>query len=119
MANQLNPYATPQEYTFVPTTARYIKINATKLGIPASNETMIYRMQLAEIEAFTSGNLAENKTVNSNSSLEYGYMGTAILTDGWNVNCNTIFVAPDSSMSTWKNISDKRYGGCTRILVVF
>lgn len=107
ITNQSNPFNAPQEYTFSATNARYIKINVTKLGLTASTEPGTYRLQLAELEAFTSGNLALNKAVTSSDSVESSGIGVAKLTDGRNKSYSSIgHTAPDSSMASWKNISD-------------
>ncbi len=107
VTNQSNPYTTPQQYTFAQTNARYIKIGVTRLGIPSITEPETYRLQLAELMAFSSENLALNKPVTSNNTLELGGIGAAKLTDGWLIAKDHIgFNAPDASMSTWKNIND-------------
>ncbi|ELS50839.1 discoidin domain-containing protein [Streptomyces viridochromogenes] len=46
---QPDPDGRVQTYGFRTTTARYLRLQATKLGSPASDETTKYRLQLAEI----------------------------------------------------------------------
>ena len=52
MTNQANPNDSAQSFTFGATSARYVRIAATKLGTPALGEQTSYRMQLAEIEVY-------------------------------------------------------------------
>ncbi len=52
VAGQSDPKGTPQGYYLGNQTARYVKINVTKLGTPAYFETLNYRLQLTEIEVF-------------------------------------------------------------------
>ncbi len=47
---QPDPRGLPQIFHFVPRSARYIRIFATRLGNPSSDETSSYRFQLGEIE---------------------------------------------------------------------
>lgn len=44
-----NPGGTPQTYTLTSATGRYLRIKATKLGKPATDENTRYRLQLAEV----------------------------------------------------------------------
>jgi alpha-L-rhamnosidase len=92
---QANPGHTPQSYDIGAQNARYVKIDVTKLGLPAYDESAsnYYRLQLAEVEIYNtaatpvptatptptpaatatptpSSNRALNKTVISLSSLE-------------------------------------------------
>ena len=46
---QPNPNGTAQTYTLTSVTGRYLRLTATKLGKPASDESTRYRLQLAEI----------------------------------------------------------------------
>lgn len=113
VTNEPNPNRVCQEYSFTPTNARYVRINATKLGIPAyddygyqGNGQFVYRLQLAEMEVYASGNLALNKSVTSNSSVElYGY-GALKLTDSYTGLYNIGYTSTDSSMANWHNIEN-------------
>ncbi len=49
VTGQPNPNGLPQTYGFKTTTARYLRLQATRLGAPAADETTRYRLQLAEI----------------------------------------------------------------------
>lgn len=109
---QANPFRVPQMITFGAVQARYVKVNVTKLGIPTQDEVGNYRLQLSEIEVYTSDNLAEDKTVTSNSTLESApYFGISNINDGINktLRCNTSSICGymnDAGMQNWKNISD-------------
>jgi hypothetical protein len=52
VTNQANPNDSAQTFTFVTTSARYVRIAATKLGTPALGEPTAYRMQLSEFEVY-------------------------------------------------------------------
>jgi hypothetical protein len=56
--NDSNSTAQPKTYNFTGQNARYIKIDVTKLGVPASDETGNYRFQLAEVEAYNTGTVS-------------------------------------------------------------
>jgi hypothetical protein len=49
VTGQPNPNGLVQTYDFKTTTARYVRLQVTKLGAPAADETTKYRLQLAEI----------------------------------------------------------------------
>lgn len=108
VTGQSNPNRAPQEYSIPPTNTRYIKVNATKLGIPAfeDGENRAYRLQLGEMEVYSSGNLALSKTVTSNNSVEISSLGVAKLTDGYSNLSNIGYITTDSNMANWKNISN-------------
>ncbi|WP_346779680.1 discoidin domain-containing protein [Streptomyces sp. S3(2020)] len=50
VTGQANPDGTPQTYGFRPTTARHVRVHATRLGSPANDEPEKYRLQLAELQ---------------------------------------------------------------------
>jgi hypothetical protein len=52
VTNDSNNTAQPKTCDFTGQNARYIKIDVTKLGVPASDEAGNYRLQLAEVEAY-------------------------------------------------------------------
>lgn len=108
VANQANPQGIAQEYTFSPANVRYVKLNATKLGAPAGDESGVYRLQLAEMEVRgnTAANLAIHKEVSaSSSSLDNLFWGKDKLTDGI-TSAAVAYVMPNTDMADWKNISD-------------
>ncbi|MFG2025738.1 discoidin domain-containing protein [Streptomyces sp. NPDC048825] len=74
---QPNPGGLVQTYGFRTTTARYVRLEATKLGTPASDETSKYRLQLAELTVPTAAT-----TVTSNYTVENGDWGKARVLDG-------------------------------------
>ncbi|WP_235034728.1 discoidin domain-containing protein [Streptomyces sp. SLBN-115] len=49
VTGQSNPSGTPQTYNLTSTTGRYLRVTATGLGTPASDESTKFRLQLAEI----------------------------------------------------------------------
>ncbi|GHI03975.1 discoidin domain-containing protein [Streptomyces cellostaticus] len=49
VTGQPNPGGVAQSYTFTAATGRYLRLKATRLGTPASDESARYRLQLAEI----------------------------------------------------------------------
>ncbi|WP_327724588.1 discoidin domain-containing protein [Streptomyces europaeiscabiei] len=49
VTGQSNPSGAAQTYTLTSTTGRYLRLTATKLGTPASDESTKFRLQLAEI----------------------------------------------------------------------
>ncbi|KUO14801.1 alpha-L-rhamnosidase-related protein [Streptomyces dysideae] len=77
VTGQANPDGKVQTYGFKTTTARYIRLQATKLGTPASDETTKYRLQLAEVTVPPAGT-----TVTSNNALENGDWGKTRVLDG-------------------------------------
>ncbi|MGW0425409.1 discoidin domain-containing protein [Streptomyces sp. NPDC003015] len=72
-----NPNGLPQTYGFKTTTARYVRLQATKLGAPATDESTKYRLQLAELTVPTAGT-----TVTSNATLENADWGKTRVLDG-------------------------------------
>ncbi|MFF0484894.1 discoidin domain-containing protein [Streptomyces sp. NPDC004435] len=72
-----NPNGRPQTYGFKSTRARYVRLRASKLGTPATDEPTRYRLQLAEAHI-----PARGTTVTSNSSLENSDWGRDRLLDG-------------------------------------
>ncbi|WP_128429284.1 discoidin domain-containing protein [Streptomyces cyaneus] len=72
-----NPSGLPQTYGFKTTTARYVRLQATKLGTPAADETTKYRLQLAELTIPTAAT-----TVTANYTLENGDWGKTRILDG-------------------------------------
>ncbi|MEU9267147.1 discoidin domain-containing protein [Streptomyces sp. NPDC048251] len=72
-----NPGGLPQTYGFKTTTARYVRLQATKLGTPASDEATKYRLQLAELTIPTAAT-----TVTSNYTLENSDWGKTRVLDG-------------------------------------
>lgn len=110
ITNQPNPGRIKQKYEFTPASARYIKINATKLGEPSYGDPYNYRMNFSEIEVYSSANLALAKTVTATNSVEDNSFGTVRLTDsvddyGSASSC-VGYILPDSSMASWKNPQD-------------
>jgi hypothetical protein len=77
VTGQPNPEGLVQTYGFRTTTARYVRLQATKLGTPASDETTKYRLQLAELAIPTAAT-----TVTSNCTLENGDWGKTRVLDG-------------------------------------
>ncbi|MCC9711213.1 hypothetical protein E4N62_41930 [Streptomyces sp. MNU76] len=49
VTGQANPDGRVQTYGFRTTTDRYVRLQATRLGTPATDESAKYRLQLAEI----------------------------------------------------------------------
>ncbi|MEA9984302.1 alpha-L-rhamnosidase C-terminal domain-containing protein [Subtercola sp. RTI3] len=114
--------ATPQTIQSSPvsidvaTQARYLRLDVTKLGLPASNDTGGHYTQLAEVQVFGadgSVDLAQNKPVTANDSLENFGWGSKYLTDGvtdtqssvargWTTNIHTD--ADLGSNSVWATI---------------
>ncbi|WP_234046567.1 alpha-L-rhamnosidase-related protein [Streptomyces adelaidensis] len=72
-----DPGGLVQTYGFRTTTARYVRVRATKLGAPANDETTKYRLQLAELAVPTA-----TTTVAANYSLENGDWGKTRVLDG-------------------------------------
>ncbi|MFI5472703.1 discoidin domain-containing protein [Streptomyces cacaoi] len=72
-----NPAGLPQTYGFKTTTARHVRLQATRLGTPPTDETTKYRLQLAELQIPTAG-----ITVTSNCTLENGDWGKTRVWDG-------------------------------------
>lgn len=54
IAAQADPKGTPQTYTFDAITAQHVRIVATTLGSPASDESSNYRLQFAELGVYAS-----------------------------------------------------------------
>ena len=72
-----NPKGLPQTYGFKTTTARYVRLQVTRLGSPAADETAKYRLQLAELTVPTA-----STTVTANCTLENGDWGKTRVLDG-------------------------------------
>lgn len=72
-----NPNGLPQTYGFKTTTARYVRLQATRLGTPAADETTRYRLQLAELTVPTAAT-----TATANYTLENGDWGKTRVLDG-------------------------------------
>lgn len=65
------------------TDARYVKIDVTKLGMPASTDPNFFFMQLAEVEIYSGGeNIARNATFTSNDSWTIGAWDIKYVNDG-------------------------------------
>ncbi|MET8982660.1 discoidin domain-containing protein [Streptomyces sp. NPDC004539] len=77
ITGQANPDGLVQTYGFKTTTARYVRLHATRLGSPASDETTKYRLQLAELTIPTAAT-----TVTSNYTLENSDWGKSRVLDG-------------------------------------
>ncbi|BBC31116.1 Glycoside hydrolase family 78 [Streptomyces graminofaciens] len=77
LTGQSNPTGLVQTYGFRTTTARYVRLQATKLGTPASDESTKYRLQLAELAVPTAAT-----TVTGNYTLENGDWGKTRVLDG-------------------------------------
>lgn len=77
VTSQPNPGGVVQTYGFKTTTARYVRLQATRLGTPASDEPTKYRLQLAELTVPTAAT-----TVTSNSTLENSDWGKTRVLDG-------------------------------------
>ncbi|MGW2383495.1 discoidin domain-containing protein [Streptomyces lincolnensis] len=74
---QPNPNGRVQTYGFRTATARYLRLQATRLGAPASDENTNYRLQLAELTVPTAAT-----TVTANYALENGDWGKTWVLDG-------------------------------------
>ncbi|WP_327187060.1 discoidin domain-containing protein [Streptomyces sp. NBC_01334] len=72
-----DPAGLPQTYGFRTTTARDVRLQATKLGLPPTDETTKYRLQLAELTVPVA-----STTVTSNYTLENGDWGKTRVLDG-------------------------------------
>ncbi|MET9773939.1 discoidin domain-containing protein [Streptomyces sp. NPDC006367] len=72
-----DPGGLVQTYGFRTTTARYLRLQATRLGKSASDEPARHRLQLAELTVPTAGT-----TVTANYTLENGDWGKTRLLDG-------------------------------------
>ncbi|WP_326573845.1 discoidin domain-containing protein [Streptomyces sp. NBC_00481] len=77
VTGQANPDGRVQTYGFRTTTARYVRLQATRLGTPASDEAAKYRLQLAELAVPTAAT-----TVTGNCTLENGDWGKTRVLDG-------------------------------------
>ncbi|MDX2758440.1 alpha-L-rhamnosidase-related protein [Streptomyces europaeiscabiei] len=71
------PGGLPRTYGFKTVAARYVRLQATKLGAPATDESTKYRLQLAELTVPTAGT-----TVTSNAALESADWGKTRVLDG-------------------------------------
>ncbi len=67
-----------------PVTCRYVRIDMTKLGIPAANDPNFYFAQLAEVEIYSDGtNVARNATFTASESWEqYAQWNLKFINDG-------------------------------------
>ncbi|MCG7210082.1 discoidin domain-containing protein [Streptomyces arenae] len=72
-----NPGGLVQTYGFKTTTARYVRLQATKLGAPATDESTKYRLQLAELTVPTA-----STTVTADYTLENADWGKTRVLDG-------------------------------------
>ncbi|MFJ3804308.1 discoidin domain-containing protein [Streptomyces sp. NPDC090088] len=72
-----NPSGLVQTYGFKTTTARYVRLQATRLGAPAADESTKYRLQLAELTV-----PAAATTVTANYTLENTDWGKTRVLDG-------------------------------------
>ncbi|MFE9448075.1 discoidin domain-containing protein [Streptomyces sp. NPDC006739] len=72
-----DPAGLVQTYGFRTTTARYVRLQATRLGAPASDESAKYRLQLAELTVPTAAT-----TVTADYTLENGDWGKTRVLDG-------------------------------------
>ncbi|MGW7202570.1 alpha-L-rhamnosidase-related protein [Streptomyces sp. NPDC054837] len=77
VTGQANPQGLVQTYGFRTTTARYVRLQATKLGTPASDESTKFRLQLAELTVPTAAT-----TVKANCTLENSDWGKTRLLEG-------------------------------------
>ncbi|MFF5264398.1 discoidin domain-containing protein [Actinomadura viridis] len=77
VTGEADPEGDPRTYDFAKTTARYVRVQATRLGKPASDEPERFRLQLTELEVHPA-----RITVTSNDSLENPDWGISRLIDG-------------------------------------
>ncbi|MFI8194869.1 discoidin domain-containing protein [Streptomyces sp. NPDC085946] len=77
VTGQANPDGLVQTYGFQTTTARYVRLQATRLGTPAADETTVYRLQLAELSVPPAAT-----TVTANYTVENGDWGKTRVLDG-------------------------------------
>ncbi|MER6154346.1 discoidin domain-containing protein [Streptomyces sp. NPDC001868] len=77
VTGQADPGARVQTYGFRTTTARYVRLQVTRLGTPAADEAAKYRLQLAELTVPTAAT-----TVTANYTLENGDWGKTRVLDG-------------------------------------
>ncbi|MER6186982.1 discoidin domain-containing protein [Streptomyces sp. NPDC001652] len=77
VTGQANPQGLVQTYGFKTTTARYVRLQATKLGAPASDESSKFRLQLAELTVPTAAT-----TVSANCTLENSDWGKTRILEG-------------------------------------
>ncbi|WP_405813399.1 discoidin domain-containing protein [Streptomyces sp. NBC_01390] len=77
---QPDPGGLVQTYGFRTTVARYVRLQATRLGAPAADESAKYRLQLAELTVPTAAT-----AVTSNCTLENGDWGKTRVLDGTTV----------------------------------
>ncbi len=74
----------PVTVSFPAVSTRYLRLDVTKLGLPAAGDTGGSYVQLAELQAFGSGdtNLAAGKSVTASETIQASGWGTQHLTDG-------------------------------------
>ncbi len=77
VTGQANPQGLVQTYGFKSTTARYVRLRATKLGAPASDESSKFRLQLVELTVPTAAT-----TVSANCTLENSDWGKTRILEG-------------------------------------
>ncbi|MBB5867817.1 hypothetical protein F4553_001196 [Allocatelliglobosispora scoriae] len=78
VTGQANPNGVPQTYGFTPTRARYLRVQATRLGAPAHDEAGVYyRLQLAELAVPPA-----HTVVTASDTLENGDWNRAFAFDG-------------------------------------
>ena len=77
VTGQANPQGLVQTYGFKTATARYVRLQATKLGAAASDESTKFRLQLAELTVPTSAT-----TVRANYTLENSDWGKTRILEG-------------------------------------
>lgn len=84
VTGQVNPAGISQSYTFTPVTASHVRVKASGLGSPATDESSSFRLQLAEMEVFnSSGTPAIITVANSGfeapslSNFQYGPTGSS------------------------------------------
>ncbi|MEI5522927.1 discoidin domain-containing protein [Streptomyces brasiliscabiei] len=77
VTGQSDPDGRVQTYGFRTVTARHVRLQATRLGAPATDETTKYRLQLAELTVPTAAT-----TVTANCALENGDWGRTRVLDG-------------------------------------
>jgi hypothetical protein len=78
-----------QSFGFSPTSTRYVKITGTSLR-PNPNDGNRYRMQFAEVEAYSPVNLALNQTITASSSVT-GNWDKSKVVDGQNASAGTSY----------------------------
>ena len=84
VTGQANPNGSPQTYDLGTQTARYVLVNVTKLGTPASDESSYYRLQLAEVEIFNVGGATPTPTPSPTPALfSDGFESNNFTAGGW------------------------------------